>query len=117
MRRMVVCSFAALLCASCASTSDVLGKRYNRAAVCFVPSPPDGMHKVRPSAEDANAVWQALDLGAADHIYYWFEDSVGNASLGITDGTNDWEVELMGAGTSYVVKTPDWRNQQLVCIG
>ena len=115
MRRLVLLGFGALFCMSC--ETDVLGHRYSRAAVCGIPSPPKGMHSVRPTEGDATAVWQALDLRAEDHIYFWFEDGVGNVRLGITDGTNDWQVDLVESGSSYIATVTDWRERETICIG
>jgi hypothetical protein len=118
MRRLVLLGLCAVLCGSCASdVTDVLGKPYDRSAVCFVPRPPSGMHRGRPTPADVNSVWQALDLRATEHIYYWFEDNVGNVQLGITDGTNDWEAELVTSGGTYTAKDSEWREVQLVCVG
>jgi hypothetical protein len=75
------------------------------------------MHRRQPSAEDVTTVWALLDLKPNEKIYYWFEDSAGNVNLGVTDGTNDWEVELVASGTSYIVDNPDWRELEIVCVG
>src|SRR5882724_7934640 len=112
MRWILVGGVSGFLCVSCAT--QVPGYRYDREAACGTRTAVKGMHRVHPSAEDVNAIWQSLDLKPSEHIHYWFEDDAGNVLLGVTDRTNDWEVELVKSGPTYTVKTLDWRQQQIV---
>jgi hypothetical protein len=75
------------------------------------------MHRVRPSAVDVDAAWKALDLKAKERIFYWFEDDFGNARVGVTDGTNDWDVDVVISGDTYTVKDDDWRQREIICVG
>ena len=115
IRNLVLCILIAMSVASCASK--IPGYTYNRNAACFTPSPEKGQHRVSPSAEDINAIWQLLDLKATDYIHYWYEDRSGNAFIGVTDKTNDWAVELIPSGDTYTVKNPDWRKLAAICVG
>jgi hypothetical protein len=114
MRHLLVCVFVAVLLASCAPR--VPG--YRRASPsCLVPSSVKGMHRVRPSAAEVNAVWAVLDLKQGEYIHFWFEDDDGKALIGITNGANNWEVELFASGDTYTVNDADWRRLEPICVG